>query len=402
MKIRNLLFGAIIAALLVAACDEDTDTKETVSKSNEPVEAQPFELPETTAILEGDTPVRDIELDEPQRYLPCHEFFEKSGETEERYPFEDDVRARRVLWGCDVEAYAERDGVRWVAYATPLDPNTGTKNLRLVRYGADGKLTWRHTLDRSEQGRNFVANFRYSFITPLDDMVCAGTLWEGGTQTHCLDDATGEPKWTGWLPFWAGFAPKAGDGGLWVADLMAATKRYPYSGVEMDYVKLPDTGGRAALYATDDETLYYSPSRSTPPTLTAIEFGTGEFRWQRELPVKPIASFHATYPDQNLIVLILDKNLVGIDTEDGRPLWAWEIGDDRPSVAMKDDVLYVLHRRPELPNALIAIDPRTGERSWRANLPTGVLEVRSADDALLVKSIRAIQRVTDGLEPGSK
>jgi hypothetical protein len=392
-----LLSIAFAFGLPLVGCDESTTDTDSQTAVERPVEMQPFEIPETEDILGGDVRVTDLRLDQPERYLSCFEFFEPVGSVVGDFPFENDVRAQRVLWGCGIEAYQVQGDTRWVAYAMPIDPKTTTRNLKVVKY-VGGKLAWTHRIDRSEQGRNFVANFRQSFITPLGNLTCVGTMWEGGTQTHCLDDKTGKPEWEGWMPFWAGFAPRAGEDGLWVADLMAMTKRYPFTGVEMAYAKLPDTGGRAALYATDGEALYFSPSRATPPTLTALEFGTMSTRWKRELPKKPIPSFSETFPKERLLVIVIDQALVGVDTETGKPLWAWDIGDDRPSITLHDDVLLVLHRRPERPNAVVALEPRSGKRIWRAELPSGILEVKSAAGELFFKSIRAIQKVTGGLE----
>ncbi len=390
--------AAVVASLCFVGC-QDGDGDEPKPNEYVPTTVTPKQvrIPDGEAILSGEVKVVELELDAPQRYMTCLEFFEPTGSVVAEWPFESKERADRVLWGCDAEAHVRTEQAEYVAYPLPIDPATTTRDLKLVKY-AGGKHAWSHIIDRSEQGRNFVANFRHSFITRLDSMTCAGTLWEGGTQTHCIDDETGEPIWKGWMPFWAGMAPQSGDGGLWVADLTAVTKRYPFTGVEMAYTKLPETGGRAALYGTDGDSLFFSPSRATPPTLSAIEFESGQTRWMLELQTKPISSFSEVFPEHKLLVVLIDQEIVGFDTESGELLWHWEIGDDRPSVAMWGSQLIVLHRRPDLPNAAISLNPRTGARAWRAELPTGVLEVRASGSHLLFKSIRAIQRVTGGIE----
>ena len=74
--------------------------------------------------------------------------------------------------------------------------------------------------------------------------------------------------------------------------------------------------------------------------------------------------------------------------------WAYSIGDDVPSVAADDESIYVLSRRPDLPNRLTAIDPKTGERRWSTETPAGTLRVLVMDGFLFIGSLRAVQHVS--------
>ena len=209
----------------------------------------------------------------------------------------------------------------------------------------------------------------------------------------CAQAETGEPVWQGRLPYWSGVPPQGRNKSLYVADLSGLRRVYPWTGVEMRYVEFDGPGGRASLYVTDGERLYFSAVREGPWRLTAWSFDRMEPDWSRDLPAQPDHAWHAAFPEHDLVLIKTGHRILGIDTEDGQPRWALDVGEDAPKVAASPESIFVLVRRPEVANLLHALDPRTGEHQWWAETPTGTLRVAWHEGALMLGSVRAIQRV---------
>lgn len=319
---------------------------------------------------------------------------EHDGRPLDPFPFaERNDRAERLA-SCGVEGIARLDdGALALAWSTNATRGSRVTDLRLAVWNANGSLRWFADLDRSREAANWVANFRHSFITPFGDHLCAGTLWEGDTQVMCLEVKNGQATWKGSLPFWSGIDPQPGDNGLIVADLSAITQRYPFSGAEMRHQKLEGLGGRAGYYSSDGKRLYFAPSRVDAPPLIAYDLATFEEQWRTPLPAAPTSTLAEAFARFHRLLVQVDEQLFALDTESGAIAWAYDIGADVPTIAADDASIYVLARRADLPNRLVALDPATGKRRWSANMPSGTLRVDVVDGVLLVGSIRAVQRV---------
>jgi hypothetical protein len=355
----------------------------------------PWDPPEPVDLTDPDAhPTRELALGEPQRFPDCHRLFEPDGVPLEHFPLADDEKRPMALASCDPEGYRVlEDGRRVVAYATPADEDGW--DLRVTFFGADGELLWHHRLDRSANAANFKANFRGSFIAPiLPRLICAGTLWDGGTQAACIDADTGESKWSGTMRFWSGIAPQGLEHGLNAASSSGLTRRYPYSGVEMRFMPFEATGGRAAYYATDGQRLFFAPADDEADNaLTAFDMAEHERLWKLELPARPLAGWAHAFVEPGVVLFEIDDTIYAADTDTGELLWAAIVGADRPSVVAIDEALYVLLRRESEPNLLYELDARTGQIGWQAPVPTGTLELRDYEHILTLRSVRAVQRV---------
>lgn len=341
------------------------------------------------------TTTHELEIGESRLYDRCHEVLQLDGEPREDLDM-DDGQLWQTLVGCGADGWVEGDGTRYVVYPTaPIGPDTDQTDLRLVAWGPEGERKWSVVIERREQGKNFIANYRQSFVTvPGERHVCAGTLWEGGTTTACVNRETGKVDWSGRMSFWAGLPPVGLDDVLYVADISALTRRYPYSGVEMRGKKLDGAGGRAAFYASDGDALYFAPARADEPRL--IKYSLTEMRpvWRRSLPQNPRTGFAMAVGEHNLVLALFEKDgLVAMDTETGDALWSLDVGVDRPSIAWNSSKLFVLNRVPNELNPLLAIEPRTGKVLSRAETPAGTLHIHASDERLLLRSVRAIRPI---------
>ena len=83
-----------------------------------------------------------------------------------------------------------------------------------------------------------------------------------------------------------------------------------------------------------------------------------------------------------------------MDTENGQEVWRLEVGEDRPSIAEFDEGVLVLNRHPERNNSLIAISGE-GKLLWYAEVPAGILSVHTESSSILLRSVRASQRILE-------
>lgn len=338
---------------------------------------------------------QSLELTEPTTYPTCRELLEEDGEPRPRLLPEREEPAL-ALAGCEPEARVTEQGRRFIAYKLPDgDGNGEAGDLRLVVYGADGNLQWSGRMDRSSHADDFRALHRSSFIGLfLPQLVCVGTLWEGGTQVACFDADSGASKWSGELNFWSGIPLQAVGKGLHGADISGVTRRYPYSGAEMRRVDFADTGGHSALYTTDGRRLFFAANKKPPVRLAAYDFASMERIWRVEIPGHPDAGYDGyAFADHELGVLKIGETLHGYDATSGQLRWTLEVGDDRPPIVATRDRLYLLLRRTEEPTRLYALDPESGAIDWWGPVPTGTLHVEWVEGHLTVRSVRAVQRV---------
>jgi hypothetical protein len=393
----SLALAVAAATFALASCDKDaSDEQKTEPASVAGTEKPPVVVldPETHVDLlapNGD-PV-GLELGEARKFPECYKIFEPAGEVVDRFPATDEVERASMLAGCDPEAYARVEGQTFLAYRVPREE--AGYHQRFVAFDDDGALQWEYLIDRSENAKNFRANFRSGFIAPLlPRLACAGTLWEGGTRLTCLEAESGESKFDGLLKFWAGLAPRPNKTSLVTATLSGITRRYPYSGVEMRFKKFPDSGGRSAFYASDGERLLFVPADAEYPQMTAYGFDDFKEQWVTELPGKPKSHYDETaIPRHKLVLAKADGKLFAIDTESGEGLWSAHVGDDTPPFAANKDALYLLVRRDTKDNLLYSLDPRTAEVNWWTDVPAGTLELRMYDGHLFTRSVRAIQAI---------
>lgn len=354
-------------------------------------EVQPLAKDIAIVSLDGAKTV-ELTLGQTLRYDSCRDVLEPTGRPVSTLDFAQNAWLITLL-ACDAEALLiAKDGAHYIAWSTP-DLAQGHRDLRVGAWGKNGEYLWSMTLDRSRESDSFIANFRRSFIIDLGDHVCAGTMFEGGTQAACMDAQTGDLKWSGRMPFWSGMDPAGIDGRFIIADLSGLSERYPFSGVEMKFQGLDGTGGRSALYLRDDQALYFSPPRTDQPRLVRYDFKTFEPAWRAALPEDPTANYGLAAGHLGVIVLRVSDSLLALDSTSGKALWRLEIGQDRPSLAASSKTLFVLHRRPESPNQLLALEPKTGKVLWTAEVPAGTLNVYTDNDQVILRSVRAAQVV---------
>ncbi len=431
LRVRLFLLLSLLLTTLVA-CDTapKSDTQKTSTRQAETtptVQPNPWTLPDAPTSrqdLENPAPFQtfSLTLSESALYPRCHQIFEPNAKLQP-WPWisEASVNAAQeaaALYGCGPEAYDpgstntsgnNSDGTRYIAYGVPnTDKETpnDASNLRLVAYAPDGTVRWHYLLDRSEQALNFAANFRGSFIAhPSEKLVCVGTLWEGGTQTACIDHTTPlspdaedplarEPVWTGSMNFWAGTRPIGLDNSLFSADIKGITRRYPFNGVEMRHRAFEIMGGRGALYTTDPQTLYFAPAISdntSDAILSAYDLPDMTPRWRLQLPDRPQTSYHHVAPEHDLLFIKITDTLYGIDTQKGTLRFAHKIGVDHPPIATSADHIYLLLRRPEHENLIYQLDPRDGRVLQVTTAPTGTLDLALRNNLLLLRSVRAVR-----------
>jgi len=384
----------------VSACDssgcEDSKSQEKVVHR---VELPPLDAIEVPESIEAETS-HELKLEESRRYEPCHRLLELDAEPRAELDM-NDTELWEMLIGCGADAWTKADGVRYVAYATdPIGPDTEETDLRFVAWDADGARKWSVLIERRHQGKNFVANYRQSFVTiPGARHACAGTLWEGGTTAACVNRQNGEVDWSGRMAFWAGLAPIGLEDVLYVADISSLTRRYPFSGVEMRARELDGTGGRAAFYASDGSHLYFAPARAEEPRLIKYSLSDMEPLFRRGLPDNPRSGFAFAIAEHDVVLMLFEnEGLLAIDSKSGDVLWRLDVGKDRPSVAWNSSKIFVLHRVPGELNPLYAFEPRTGRVLYRAETPAGTLHVHASDDKVILRSVRAIRPVVEVVE----
>lgn len=394
MRSTSILLTLMLA---LTAC-EDERRPPPVVEASAPPKIVPWALPDKVEPLVSATAeTRGVELGGTRRHPECWETLESAGAPVARLPFADRIERAEHLASCGLEAMAALpDGGLALAWGSRPQPTSRATDLRVAVWGPDDRLRWTADMNRSRQAANWLANFRSSFITVFDKFLCAGTLWEGDTQVMCAQLASGALVWNGTLPFWSGIVPQPGRGGFVVADLNALSQRYPFDGAEMRYAKLEGLGGRAGYYATDGLRLYFAPSRIDAPPLIAYDLATFDEVWRTPLPEAPAPTLALAHADR--VVMMAGEHLVALHAAGGEVAWAWRLEDDNPSIAADDELLYVLVRRPELPNQLVALDLATGARRWSMDTPPGTLRVTVVDGVPFVGSVRAVQRI---ITPGA-
>ncbi len=358
-----------------------------------------FKEEKAKPILDDALPELKIDLLQSVRTEDCHHYLEPGGEVADPFPklptlrgTERPIERSAFLASCAPEAYQFTKNHLYIAYGFPTDiPNA--QDLRILKYDLKTHaLVWSFEMDRSENARNYIANYRGTFLTFVrPNKLCVGTLWAGGTQTMCIDDEKQAKLWSGRIPSWSAIKPVGADNGLFIAGLNSITKRYPFGGTEMSYLKLPGLGGRSAFYRSDGKSLYFSPSRSVDkPQLFRFDFEPLGLKWKLELPEKIDANFGEIV--NNVIIIHANTRLMGISTE-GKVLWQYDLGDGRPSISGEGKDLWVLHRRKSEPNLLIKIDALTGRRFGKKELEPGSLKVLSVGKDVFVKGVRAVRKI---------
>lgn len=399
-------FILAIGLIIWTGCDDKKPKATELEDDGPKVTTHKWSAPKPVDLTDpSGHPEKDIELSDPRKFPDCHLLFEPGGEPAASFPLNDAEQRPLELAGCEPEAYEVLDdGTRLVAYATP--PDGPGWDMRLVSYAPSGELNWHYRLDRSENAKNFTANFRGSFIAPiLPRLVCAGTLWSGGTETACVDADTGKPKWDGIMKFWAGVAPQPAQNALNTATLSGITRRYPFSGVEMRFRPFDHRGGRAAYYSSDAERLFFVPAQSDAQSgaksskiaMTAFDLASFEPVWRLELDARPRATWEHAFGELGIVLFKVDASIYAADAETGELLWAAKIGDDEPPVVAHAGKLYLLLRRKAAPNLLYALDPKSGGVDWYSETPTGTLELHEYENTLILRSVRAVRKVS-GLE----
>ncbi|QDG53168.1 hypothetical protein FIV42_21200 [Persicimonas caeni] len=391
----------LLALSVWSGCDKGESAEKAPEVDKPEVTTHAWQPPEAVDLTNpGSHSIEELALSEARKFPDCHQIFEPDGTPAESFPLSDDEQRPLELAGCEPEAYRVLDdGTRLVAYATP--PDGPGWDMRLVSYAPSGELNWHYRLDRSENAKNFTANFRGSFIAPiLPRLVCAGTLWSGGTEAACVDAESGEAKWDGIMKFWAGMAPQPAANALNSATLSGLTRRYPYSGVEMRYRPFDNRGGRAAFYATDGERLFFVPAQQDEADaiqMTAFDLESYEPIWRLGLEARPRATWTHAFGELGVVLFKVDEAIYAAKADTGELLWSATVGDDEPPVAARGGKLYLLLRRKADPNLLYELEPQSGQVNWYGEVPTGTLELRSYEDTLILRSVRAVQKVS-GLE----
>lgn len=338
----------------------------------------------------------ELRLSKARSNQPCHISFEPYARPLATWPFTSEDDAAFSLFQCKREAFEVfDDGTFAVAYALPAAAESGMAlDMRTLVFDKAGKLLWTHRMTRKEQGVNFVSNFRESFILDMPPhLICSGTLWEGSVQMHCMDRKNGQPKWMGKLPFWSGITPQAMGMSVYIADLTALRKHYPYNGLERRYKRLDGPGGRLSVYATDGQKLFFAANRTGYPLLTAYDFKTMKRVWQVEIDREFESMYTHVFKDANLLLLNSQKTLFAIDTRNGKLLYTLDIQEDNPPITYLKGNLYMLQRLPEAQNRLVAIDPKSGQAKWSSTVPNGTLRLGRQHQRLFIGSPSSAQRV---------
>lgn len=397
MKISYLIVLSLSSILLHCQQEGQTAKINTI-----PVESVPqfkSDLKKAKNILQDQTPQLNVKLGSSIRTEDCHQYLEPGGEVADPFPtlplYADTTEAITIssfLATCGPEAFHISEQFLYIAYGFPTEV-ANAQDLRLAKYDLKTKeLLWSFKVDRSENARNYIANYRGTFLTFVEpDKVCAGTLWAGGTQTLCINDKTKEKVWSGRIPSWSAIKPVGTKNGLFIAGLNSITKRYPFNGAEMEYLKLSGLGGRAAFYRTNKKSLFFSLSRSTDkPKLFRYDLEPLALKWQLELPGKVDANFGEIV---NEVIVVHVKNLlIGISV-DGKTLWQYDLGEGRPSITGEGKHLWVLHRRKSKPNILVKMNAKSGKRLGKFELEPGSLKVVNIGKDVFIKGVRAVRKI---------
>lgn len=390
---------SVSAALALVACDAPTDAQATSDPTEDVADSAipqaTWAPPEPVDLRDPDAlPMHPTDVGQPTLYPRCHELFEPEG-SPRAWPLDGD-EADATLFGCEPEAALTLSDppMRLVAYSLPRPADSRATDLRLVAYNNAGELLWHRRIDRQQQGDNFTANFRGSFLTRVDQQfICAGTRWQGGTQALCARQDSGEVLFEGTMNFWSGIDLVGVGPALVGADINGLTLRYPFTGVEMRHRAFGARGGRTAFYASSPTHVFFVPADGEP-VLSAWNLQTLEVDWQLPLPDKPQPNSGRSFPSLDLLVFKIDDTLYALNTGDGTQKLAMTVGVDNPSLATTDDALIVLVRRSDAPPLLTILDPQRGVATRAALAPRGALAVGTDGPRILTRSVRALREVT--------
>ena len=401
-SLRSMLFVALVSTLLLWGCERDDEMPAVEPVEEAAVDEEPeFRHHDYTDIDDDkivdlayvdDERLVELEVGDAELFPSCREIFEENGEV---LPWPVEAQKEAVtIFGCNPDGFVElHDGSRGLAYEVPIEGDERATNLRVTLYEPDGTPRWSHVMSRSGQRENFVANYRGSFLAPVDErLLCAGTRWNAGTQFFCARQESGSVVLDERVNFWAGVYPFGFDGAIFSADINGITKRYPYTGVEMRHRSFPERAGRAGYYATDQQRIFAVPSRGDT-VMTAWDLAALEEIWRADLGDIPRSGYGPASIRHRLLFFSVDGTLAGVDTHTGELRMAFSVSDDTPAVVFTDDTLYLLHRRLDDPPLLYAIDPDGGDIRWAAKAPAGTLNIDYADGAILARTVRTVRKI---------
>lgn len=401
MNRAHTLFLTLALTLPISACTSSTKQDSALSTPKPVPKTQPVSKPtntlDLTGILDGDKRV-ELTLSQPTLKRPCHRTFEPHTRPLAQWPLDSPKKEAVTLFGCDREAFIKTSkGERVIAYTLPSVEGT-SPDMRTLMYSPSGKLLWSHRTER--KGENFTLNFRESYILDMEPhLMCSGTLWESSVQLHCMNRETGEDAWLGRLPFWSGIVPQRAEMSVIIADISALRRHYPYNGLEQRYKKLPASGGRMALYATDGKQLFFGANRSPDLTLQAYDLTSFDPLWSVKLEDEVDSVYTRVLPQEELLVLQKEDTLDFFNTKTGKRLYRLKSNEDAsPLTTWKGQVL-MLQRRGTAPNRLIALNAKTGALMWWALTQTGTLKVAATPSHIMLSGVTSAYTIESGPTP---
>ena len=98
--------------------------------------------------------------------------------------------------------------------------------------------------------------------------------------------------------------------------------------------------------------------------LISLLLANGEIVWSRALPARVTALLAL---DDQLVVGTADKRVMSVELDNGRERWGWGVGGDISGLPAADDKRIYFAARD---NVLRALDRRSGNLRWKANLPS--------------------------------
>lgn len=390
----TLLFFLLLGPPLLVGCKKEPEVKQEQATG-------PVVIEHDEGALQGLSPrdlrelrpakLKRLSAGEPELFEACRFHFEPPGGPAKTWPFEDH-RSALALFGCGPEAFLEFDGYRVVAYPISMEDHDRAYDLRILFFEPSGELRFESLMSRSDEAQNYAANFRGSFLTrPNQALLCAGTLWQGGTQLHCLRTESGEPVFSGRMDFWAGLAPFGLNGSLFSTDTRGITRRYPFTGAEMRHRAFEGRGGRAAFYGDDGKRIFFS-SPDGEPLLSGWDVESLRPLWRLPLPGAPMVTLSYANAELDLLLFKIDDALYGVNSETGEPRFAFLVGEALPRIAFGDEELLLLLRRNEEPPLIYSLSPADGEIHWVSLAPMGILEIQVVKGDLLMRSVRAVRK----------